>query len=189
VKPLTLADLPSPEEFLRQREGVRRRVMEVKARRRVAVGPVATFVFENRETVRWQVLEMCRVEGHVTPEKRLEELAVDNEMLPEDGGLAATLFLELDGEALLRKWLPLLVGVEESVFFRFGGREVRAAFEPGRHKEDTTSCVHYVKFAFTDVERRLFAASEVTLGTDHARYRHLAVLSAETRDALVEDWR
>lgn len=189
MKPLTLADLPSPEEFARLREGLRRRVMEVKARRRVLVGPHVSFVFENRETVRWQALEICRVEGHLTPEKRQEELDVDNEMLPEGGGLAATMLIELDGEALLREWLPKLVGVEEHVVLRFGGREIRAGFEPGRHKEATTSCVHYVKFAFTDTERRLFTSSEVVLGIDHPSYRHLAILSGETRDALAEDWR
>jgi hypothetical protein len=188
VKPLELADLPSPEEFLRVRESMRRRVIEVKARRRVAVGPHVTFLFENRETVRWQVLEMCRVEGHVTEEKRREELEVDNEMLPEDGGLAATMFLELPGEALLKTWLPRLVGIEEHVVLRFGGREVRAAFEGGRSKETTTSCVHYVKFALSDVERRLFATSEVVLAIDHPAYRHQATLERATRDALVADW-
>ena len=189
MKPLTLADLPSPEEYLRLRDGLKRRVMDVKARRRVLVGPHVSFVFENRETVRWQALEICRVEGHVTAERRTEELAVDNEMLPADGGLSATMLIELSGDALLREWLPKLVGVEEHVVFRFGGREVRAWFEPGRHKEATTSCVHYVKFAFSDTERRLFASSEVVLGIDHPNYRHLAILSPATRDSLVEDWR
>ena len=188
MKPLKLSDLPSPEEFAKRREAMRRRVIEVKARRRVHVGPHISFVFENRETVRWQVLEIGRVEGHATKEKWQEELDVDNEMLPEDGGLSATMLIELDGEALLKKWLPRLVGVEEHVVFRFGGREVRAAFEPGRHKEETTSCVHYVKFAFSDTERRLFLASEVVLAIDHPQYRHQATLSQEARDSLAEDW-
>ena len=188
MKPLELADLPSPEEFLRVRESMRRRVIEVKARRRVAVGPHVTFLFENRETVRWQVLEMCRVEGHVTEEKRREELAVDNEMLPEDGGLAATMFLELPGEALLKTWLPKLVGIEEHVLLRIGTREVRAAFEGGRSKEVTTSCVHYVKLALSDVERRLFPTSEVVLAIDHPAYRHQTTLEKATRDALAADW-
>jgi hypothetical protein len=188
VKPLVLSDLPSPEEFLRVRESMRRRVIELKARRRAAVGPHVTLLFENRETVRWQVLEMCRVEGHVTEEKRREELDVDNEMLPEDGGLAATMFLELPGEALLKTWLPKLVGIEEHVVLRFGGREVRAGFEAGRSKETTTSCVHYVKFALSDVERRLFASSEVVLAVDHPAYRHQTTLSKATRESLVSDW-
>lgn len=188
MKPLTLSDLPSPDEFLRVRESMRRRVIELKARRRVAVGPHVTFLFENRETVRWQVLEMCRVEGHVTEEKRREELDVDNEMLPSDGGLAATMFLELPGEALLKAWLPKLVGIEEHVVLRFGGREVRAAFEGGRSKETTTSCVHYVKFDLSATERRLFASSEVVLAIDHPAYRHQAVLDPAARDALAADW-
>ena len=139
---------------------MRGRVIALKALRRVAVGPIVSLTFENHETVRWQVLEMCRVEGHVTEEKRKEELDVDNEMLPRPGGLAATMFLELPGEALLKTWLPKLVGIEEHVVLRFGGREVRAAFEGGRSKETTTSCVHYVKFALSDVERQMLYFSE-----------------------------
>ena len=95
MRPLTLDDLLSPEEFLKEREALRRRVIALKALRRVCVGPHVSLTFENHETVQWQVLEMCRVEGHETPEKRLEELEIDNGMLPPDGGLAATMFLGL----------------------------------------------------------------------------------------------
>jgi hypothetical protein len=188
VRPLALDDLPSPEEFLRVRDAMRRRVIAHKAKRRVAIGPHESLLFEDRETVLWQVLEMCRVEGHVTPEKRREEMEIDNEMLPEEGGLAATMFLELDGEALLRTWLPRLVGIEETVFLELGGRRVRGAFESGRSREDTTSCVHYLKFAFGPEDRRLFARSEVVVAIDHPAYRHKAAMSPETRDAVAKDF-
>ena len=188
MKPLSLVDLPSPEEFLRVREAMRRRVIEVKARRRVAVGPHVTLLFENRETVRWQVLEMCRVEGHVTEAKRQEEASTSTTRCCRRTGGSPRRCSCCSGEALLKAWLPKLVGIEEHVVLRFGGREVRAAFEGGRSKETTTSCVHYVKFALTDVERRLFATSEVVLAIDHEAYRHQATLESATRDALVADW-
>jgi hypothetical protein len=187
VRRLTLDDLPSPEEFLKDRDAMRRRVIALKALRRVAVGPLVSLTFENHATVLWQVLEMCRVEGHTTPQKRREELETDNEMLPDDGGLAATMFLELEGEAQLRRWLPRLSGVEGTVSLRFGGREVKADYERGRSREDTTSCVHYVKFPLTLEHRRLFPTSEVTLAIDHPEYRHAAVLSPATRDELAKD--
>jgi hypothetical protein len=187
VRPLTLDDLPSPEEFLKERDAMRRRVIALKALRRVAVGPHVSLTFENHETVRWQVLEMCRVEGHVSPEKRREELEIDNGMLPKDGGLAATMFLELSGDAQLRRWLPRLVGIERTVSLRFAGREVRADFEEGRSREDTTSCVHYVRFPLSLEQRLLFPRSEVVLAIDHPEYRHQAALSPATRDELAKD--
>jgi len=187
VRPLTLDDLPPPEEFLKERDAMRKRVIALKALRRVAIGPIVSLTFENHETVRWQVLEMCRVEGHASPEKRREELEIDNEMLPRDGGLAATMFIELEGDAQLRKWLPKLSGIEQTVSMRFAGRVVEAEFEGGRSREDTTSCVHYVKFPLTLEQRRLFPTSEVTVAIDHPEYRHATILSPATRDELATD--
>jgi hypothetical protein len=189
MKPLTLDDLPAPAQFLKDRDAMRSHVIEVKARRRVAVGPLVSLVFENRETVRWQVLEMCRVEGIEEPERRLEELATYNEMIPAAGDLAATMFIELEGDAMLRKWLPRLSGLEEHASFRFRGREVRAEFEAGRSREKDTSCVHYLHFRFTDADRSTFrVAPEVLVGFDHPEYRHWATLSDATRDSLASDW-
>lgn len=187
MRPLTLDDLPSPEEFLKERDAMRTRVIALKALRRVAVGPIVSLTFENHETVRWQVLEMCRVEGHASIEKRREELEIDNEMLPKDGGLAATMFIELEGDAQLRRWLPRLSGIERTVSMRFAGRTVQAEFEDGRSREDTTSCVHYVKLPLTMEHRRLFPTSEVTVAIDHPEYRHAAILSPATRDELARD--
>ena len=189
MKSLTLADLPSPQAFLKGRDEMRRRVIALKVARRVAVGPHVSLVFENRETLLWQVLEMCRVEEITSDAKRQEELDVYNELMPKDGSLAATMFLEFQGDALLREWLPKMIGVEERVFFRFGGREIRAAFEPGRSREDLTSTVHYLHFPFTDADRAAFeAAPEVVLGIDLPAYRHQAVLSDAAKAALRGDW-
>jgi hypothetical protein len=189
VKPLALSDLPTLDAFLEGREATRRLVIALKAKRRVPIGPHVSVVFENRDTLLWQVMEMCRVEQITDDAKRREELDVYNELMPKPGGLSATMFLELEGDALLREWLPRLIGVEGRVFFRMGGREVRAAFEEGRSREDLTSTVHYLHFPFLDADRAAFRhATEVVLGIDHPAYRHLAVLSDETRASLAADW-
>ena len=189
MNPLAIADLPTLEEFLRGREETRRRVIALKTVRRVVVGPHVSVLFENRDTLRWQVMEMCRVEHIVSDEKRQGELDVYNELMPKDGGLSATMFLEFEGDALLRRWLPKLIGVEGHVFFLMGGREVRAAFEEGRSREDLTSTVHYLHFPFTASDRGAFrAAPEVVLGIDHPAYRHLAALSDAAKKSLAEDW-
>jgi hypothetical protein len=49
---LTLDDIVDARAYEREREATRDRVMALKRRRRVAVGDIVTFVFENRETRR-----------------------------------------------------------------------------------------------------------------------------------------
>jgi len=62
MKPLTPEDLLPLDEYERQREGYRSRIIALKQRRRVSLGPLITLVFENRETLRFQIQEMIRAE-------------------------------------------------------------------------------------------------------------------------------
>ena len=190
MKPLTLADLLDPKEFVARRETLRRDVIALKARRRVAVGPYASLVFENRTTLLWQVQEMCRVEEVTDDAGRRKELDVYNELMPPAGGLSATMFLEFDSEALLKTWLSKLAGIEEHVLLRLGSRTVRARFEAGRSREAYTASVHYLQFALTAEDRRAFAdAPDVSAEIDHPAYRHAAQLPPAARTSLLDDLR
>ena len=48
--------------YTEQRDQIRDAAIEAKRLRRVLVGDYLAFMFENRETVRYQILEMVRVE-------------------------------------------------------------------------------------------------------------------------------
>jgi hypothetical protein len=109
-RPLVIDDIEDLRTYERGRDAYRRQIIELKRRRRVAVGPFVTLVFENRETVRFQVQEMARAEKMVTDEQVQGELDIYNALLPTPGELSATLFIELTDEASLREWLPKLVG-------------------------------------------------------------------------------
>ena len=96
---LTLDDISDLRAYERDRDGYRRTVIELKRRRRVAVGPIVSLVFENRETMRSQIQEMARAEHMVTDEQIQKELDVYNALIPEPGELSATMFIELTGGA------------------------------------------------------------------------------------------
>ncbi len=98
--PLLLDDIEDLRTYERGRQEYRRRVIELKRRRRVGVGPFVTFVFENRETVRFQVQEMARAERMMTDQQIQGELDIYNALLPSPGELSATMFIELTDEAL-----------------------------------------------------------------------------------------
>ena len=69
MKALTAGDLMAVAEYERGREAFRARIIELKRRRRISVGPLITLVFENRETLLFQVQEMIRVERIFDPAK------------------------------------------------------------------------------------------------------------------------
>src|SRR4051794_13233226 len=111
---LTLADITDLRAYERERDALRKDIIELKRRRRVPVGPFVTLVFENARTIRFQIQEMARVEKILTDDGIETELRIYNPLIPEPGHLAATLFIELTSDDQLREWLPKLVGIERA---------------------------------------------------------------------------
>src|SRR6266567_1563348 len=110
MRKLTVDDILDGRAYERERDEIRASIIAMKRRRRVALGELVTVVFENTETMRWQVMEMARAERMLHDEQIAREVATYNELVPDDGELSATLFLELKSEAELREWLGALVG-------------------------------------------------------------------------------
>jgi Protein of unknown function (DUF3501) len=195
TRPLVPSDILDLRAYERVRDDYRRRVIELKRRRRVALGPILTVVFESVDTVRFQVQEMARAERIATDEGIQHELDVYNRLLPAVGELSATLFVELTTEADLRHWLPLLVGVERSLAVEIG--EPVGAVVPGvpeaTHaealtRERVTAAVHYVRFAFPDAVRGRFEGAEpVALAVHHPEYDARTALDPAVRAELVAD--
>jgi hypothetical protein len=194
---LTLDDIADLRAYERERIEFRRSVIALKQRRRVSVGPFVTLVFENAQTMRFQIQEMARVEKIVTDEGIEAELHIYNPLIPEPGHLAATLFVELTSELALRDWLPRLVGIERAVELRLGDGEgaevVRCQVDRDHDKqltrEDVTSAVHYVHFSFSPDQVERFAAGTVRLALAHPEYRHELALEADTVAELLHDLR
>ena len=112
MRKLTVDDIVDLRAYERERADFRQHIIELKRTRRVALGPILTIVFENTETMRWQVQEMARAERMLRDEQIAHEVETYNELIPDAGELSGTLFLELTSDAALREWLPRLVGIE-----------------------------------------------------------------------------
>ncbi len=192
MRKLTLDDILPLEEYLKVREEMRRDVIRLKKARRVEIGPMASIVFENRETVRFQVQEMLRAERITDPEKILEEVEIYNDLVPDDGELRATLFIEIDDMEKLRATLPRLIGIEETVWLGVSGVTWRAEAEPGRSREDKTASVHYLRFLLgPEGGFRLLEAreGEVKLGIAHPNYTQEARVPPDVLASLKEEVR
>jgi hypothetical protein len=166
-----------------RRDEERKRVMEVKLPRRVHLGEHLTFLFENADTVRYQVHEMLRAEHRSDEADIAHELATYNEILGDDGGLGCTLLIEIedtaDRDRKLREWSTL----PEHLWARLeGGERVRASYDPRQMGDDRLSSVQYLQF---DTKGRV----PVALESDHPSLELSVELTDEQREALAADLR
>jgi hypothetical protein len=194
---LTLDDIADARAYERERDEFREHVKGIKRLRRIGVGPFVSLVFENRDTIRFQIQEMARVEKILTDAGIQTEIDTYNSLIPEAGQLAATLFLELTSEGELRLWLPELLGIEQTVELRIGDGDdpivvpciPEAAHAAQLTSEETTASVHYITFEMTSEQVEAFAAGPVSLAMTHPRYSYDTPLSADTVAELLADLR
>jgi hypothetical protein len=194
MKPLSSEEILDAERYASVREAYRARILEHKRTRRVTVGDKVSLVFEDRETVRYQIQEMARVEGLRDAAALQHEIDVYNELVPGAGELSATLFIEIPELNLVRSELDRLLGIDECVWLVLGDDDdetrVRASFDARQLEEDRISAVHYLRFGLSPAEIHRFASSErLRLRIDHAAYRHETELCEETRTSLLRDLR
>ncbi len=190
MKPLTPGDIQNLHEYELGRAAFRSRVIDLKSRRRVPLGPLMTLVFENRDTVRFQIQEMLRVERIVQPDKVLHEVETYNELLPGPGEIGATLFIEITDQARIQPVLDGFIGLDEPgrLVLRIAGTAYPAIFAPGQSREDRISAVHYIRFQPGPAGREALASgAEAALEVSQGEYRARQVLSPETVRELVED--
>jgi len=185
---VVLEDIVGNAAYEKKREQSRQRIIELKRNRRVSVGDKVTLVFENRDTVIFQIQEMMRAERISDLDKIREEIDVYNELIPAPGELSATLFLEIEDQTHLREDLLKFLGIDESVYLKVGNHSIHARFEEGHSKEDKISAVQYVKFPFSEAIVQAFVKGEKTeLVIDHPNYQARTVIGPDTRQSLVKD--
>jgi hypothetical protein len=193
MKKIEIPDLKNLHEYELIRDDWRKDIIEVKARRRVLVGPSMSFVFENRLTVLNQIQEMCRAERIVRPEGVQAECDVYNELLPGSGEVAATLFIEIPKIEDVQPALDKLIGLDDgkSLWLEIGGTRAYAAFVEGQGRADRIAAVQYVRFPVGSGEDVCAALRNpsvpVAIVVDHPNCKVRAEIPAPTREELATD--
>jgi hypothetical protein len=178
--------------YERIRETRRAEIIELKRRRRIALGTIVTVMFENRDTMQSQIQEMLRVERVVSDEGVLEEIKAYNPMIPEVGQLCATLFIELTNDEQMREWLTKLVGIERAIAIKLAnGEVVKAVVDEGHAeqltRETVTAAVHYIRFEFTPQQVQEFAKGNVQVISTLSNYLEAVELADFTVAELLTD--
>ena len=194
MRKLTVDDIVDMRAYERERDELRRQIIDLKRVRRIAVGPIMTMVFENTVTMRWQVQEMARAERMLRDEQIAHEVETYNQLIPDTDELSATLMIELTSERELREWLPRLVGIEQhiAVVLPDGTRVVGAPSEEDElrlTRDDITAAVHFLKFRFTPSDVEMFASGPVHVVVDHPDYDEDVLLTPEQHAQLLSDLR
>lgn len=181
MKPVTRDDLLDLQAYEVQRDEIRARIFEVKAPRRVHLGNVLTFLFENPATIRYQIQEMIRAERLVKPEDIRREIETYNEILGGDGELGVTLLIELEGGPTRAETLTAWLKLPEHLYVRLDdGTRVEATFDERQRDLERVSAVQFLKF---DTKGRV----PVAVGTEFEPLAGEVELGEETRAALARD--
>jgi Protein of unknown function (DUF3501) len=189
---LTRNDLMSLERYSTARTEFRAKVLEHKRNRSLALGPNATWTFEDRLTMQYQVQEMLRVERIFEADAIQEELDAYNPLIPDGRNWKATFLLEFPDVDERRQRLAQLKGVEDRCWVQVAGCErvwAIADEDLQRENDDKTSAVHFLRFELTPQMCALTkAGAALAAGIDHDNYRYeVASAPQNVRDSLVKD--
>ncbi len=187
---IEMSEVLSIEQFRAVRPRLEREVLRAKELRRLHVGPHFTFLFENRQTLLWQVQEMCRVENITAPDAVRHELETYGALLPRRSELSATLLVEYDDAGERDRMLKRLHGIHESVRLEIGGAPtLKATFDREQFDLTRISAVQFVRFAMSEAQRAAFfdLGRSAVLRIDHPAYSDSMAMPPSMRGALVED--
>ncbi|MFT7626192.1 MAG: hypothetical protein ACI9WU_005387 [Myxococcota bacterium] len=164
-----------------QRNDRRAVIFPAKELRRIHVGSYLTFLFENHDTILYQIQEMLRIEGTTVEAEIQHELKTYNELLGQPGDLGCTLLIEIDDplkrDLVLRKWLHL---PKHIYALTADGEKVRAVYDERQVGTDRVSAVQYMTFPVR-------GRTPVALGLDAPDLDFEQPLSDASRAAFTED--
>jgi hypothetical protein len=190
MKPIAFEEIKNIYDYEKVRADFRAMVIDEKKVRRIHLGDKMTLVFENRNSVLFQIQEMIRVERIITDEAMKHEVEAYNVLVPGKNELSATLLIDINDPAQIKPVLDSLVGLNnDSFFIAIGERRFLATFDDGQAEDDRISAVQYLKWCLDDEAVTTFADPKqtVSLICTHPNYSFEVALSPETRAALLGD--
>jgi len=185
-------DLFSLEEYAEQRSNIRKNVMDVKKNREVSLGEHIRLLFENHQTVQYQIQEMLRIEKIFEATGIQEELDVYNPLIPDGSNLKATMMIEYTDVDERTKALSNLIGIEKSIYFQIGNHQNVYAIcneDLERETDKKTSSVHFMRFEFDQTMIADFCkGTYVKIGVSHPNYDCEIILEKRVQDELNQDF-
>ena len=189
---ITRQDLVPLHTYRQGRDEFIQKMIAYKNNRRIRIGSTISLLFENRNTVLFQIQELVNSEDLIDPNELDEYIEIYKGMLPDANELSATLFIELDNQEKLADLLTALKGIEHHLTLLVGEEPCQAVFEEVHDDRDFTTSVHYLKFPLTEKARQLFTTEEaeslqLIIRLDHPNLTEQVSLPPECVRSLQKD--
>ncbi|MHB8381629.1 MAG: DUF3501 family protein [Candidatus Binataceae bacterium] len=191
MKPITFEETLALADYDRVRTRLRPLFIHEKERHRLALGAHITLIFENAQTVWYQVQEMIHTERMLARDAIQHELDTYNELLPDADALSATMLIEYSEAAERDAALRRLLGLERHLWIVIGDRRERAIFDTRQMNEERVSSVQFVRFPVAGIDGEQFLelarAGKCAIETDHPSMAARAAITGVVAAALAED--
>ncbi len=179
------------DQYERLRPLLRPLFIAEKDRRRLAVGPHLTLLFENAQTVWYQVQEMLRSERIASEDGIAHELDTYNELLPGPNELAATMLIEFTDAGTRDENLRKLVGLENHIFLVIGERRHNARVDLRQVSAERVSSVQFLRLGLGGLDAGGFTAKAaqgaINVEVTHPAMQLRAPIGGALAAALAQD--
>ena len=185
-------DLIPFSTYKKSRDEFIRKMIAYKNARRVRLDSSISLLFENHQTVFFQIQELVYSEDLTDSEEIKEYIDIYSTMIPDANEFSATLFIEIDDQLLLEKFLAKMKGIEHTLFMKVGDETLQAVFEEVHDDREFTTSVHYVKIPLTENAKSYLKVTapenaKVSILLDHESLHSEVRLSVDTVSSLLSD--
>ena len=191
MRKVEFKDILNIYEYEKVRSQKVKEITQLKKKRRVHLGDKVTLVFENYNTVWFQIQEMIRIERIVEDKDVQFEIDTYNDLIPDKNQLSATFFIEIPDEKERKATLPKLVGIHDAIYLHIGNKyTVKAeADEKSQmdYEEGKASVVHFLKWTLTPEQVEAFKREPVRIEINHENYKAMTELPPEVKEELIKD--
>lgn len=188
---ITRNDLWSLEDYAVQRPEFRKKVIQHKKNRQVALGPNATLYFEDRLTIQYQIQEMLRIEKVFEARGIEEELEAYNPLIPDGCNWKATFMIEYADPEIRAAQLEKMLNIEDLVWVQVEGFDKVWAISDedlDRSNDTKTSSVHFMRFELTkEMVTALKSGKDLSVGVEHAVYSYNVTVEDLIKESLTND--
>ena len=192
MKELTIGNLLSLEDYEKQREQIKTNLLLHKKNRSIMIGDNILLLFEDFETIKYQVQEMLRIEKIFKEPEINEEISAYTSLIPDGDNLKATMLIMYPNVEERKIMLNKLNDLENNIYLSIDNSKRTFAVSDEdleRTKDGKTSAVHFLRFQLDrDIIDKFKSSENIIFGAEHENYSRDTKITNETKMSLIDDF-
>ena len=192
MKELISKNLLSLEDYEKQREQIKSDLLLHKKNRSITIGENILLLFEDFDTIKYQVHEMLRIEKISKEADINEEISAYTSLIPDGDNLKATMLIMYPDIEERRVMLKKLHNLENNIYLCIDDtKRIFAVSDEDleRTRDEKTSAVHFLRFQLDRDSMEKFKSSDnIFFGAAHDSYSSHTKINSETKSTLLSDF-